>query len=570
MVPERRAIMARIRKIEPEIQEPVRRKKVAAYARVSAENERLAHSLSAQISYYSELIQSNPEWEYAGVYADSFISGTGTAKRAELQRLIDDCEAGKIDIILTKSISRFARNTVDLLEIVRHLKSLGISVRFEKENIDSLTSDGELMLSILASFAQEESRSISKNIKWSIRKKFEQGEQWHTAAFGYRWNGETFVIQEDEAEIIREVYRQFLDAVPVRRIARWVNEHGFPEKSNVWVAYALQNEVYAGNVILQKYYTPDVIGGQFKKNEGELSRYLVENNHEPIVSKETWQAVQDKIREAKEYNPTVHRMVKPSCFSGKIVCCRCGNTYDKAVTKIARADGLKESWVCGGKIRNGRNYCPSLSIRGDRLRKAAAEAMGMDKFSDAAFTEQVDKILTTEGETLEFHFYDGTVKTAPIQLYRADHMTTRDPHQKFPGYEWTQEGYRVIPKKAEMVHHIFELYASGMTISDIHRRIESEGYRSRLGKMSNKFITRMLDDERYSGRRTLKAHYSGTGKEEVIENDHEAIIEPELFEKVQKLRAISWQKQQRRLATNRAKKEAANGKNNHSPAADNK
>lgn len=139
---------------------------------------------------------------------------------------------------------------------------------------------------------------------------------------------------------------------------------------------------------------------------------------------------------------------------------------------------------------------------------------------------------------------------------------------KFPGYEWTQEGYRVIPKEAEMVHHVFGLYASGMTLSDIRRTLDREGYRSRLGKLSNKFISRMLDDERYSGRRTLKAHYSGTGKEETIENDHEAIIEPELFAKVQKLRKISWQKQAGRLATVCAKKEAANGKNSDSPAAD--
>ena len=175
--------MRTIRKIERRIPNLKQRKKVAAYARVSLESEKLAHSLSAQVSYYSELIQSNPEWEYVGVYADSFISGTGTAKRAELQRLIADCEAGRVDIVLTKSISRFARNTVDLLEIVRHLKELGISVRFEKENIDSLTADGELMLSILAGFAEEESKSISSNIKWAIQKKYERGEQWHTAAF---------------------------------------------------------------------------------------------------------------------------------------------------------------------------------------------------------------------------------------------------------------------------------------------------------------------------------------------------------------------------------------------------
>ena len=168
--------MRRITKIEPT--EPIlpRRKRVAAYARVSMESDRLAHSLAAQISYYSDLIQKNPEWEYAGVYADSFVSGTETSKRQEFQRMLADCDAGEIDIILCKSISRFARNTVDLLETVRHLKDLGIEVRFEKENINSLSGDGELMLTILASFAQEESYSISENVKWGIRKRFEKGD----------------------------------------------------------------------------------------------------------------------------------------------------------------------------------------------------------------------------------------------------------------------------------------------------------------------------------------------------------------------------------------------------------
>ena len=167
--------MARITKVEQKIPTIKTKKKVAAYARISMESERMNHSLSAQISYYNSLIQKNPEWEFAGVYADDGISGTGIAKRTEFQRMVADCEAGKIDIILTKSIQRFARNTVDLLETVRHLKDIGVEVRFEKENISSMSGDGELMLSILASFAQEESRSISENVKWGTRKRFEQG-----------------------------------------------------------------------------------------------------------------------------------------------------------------------------------------------------------------------------------------------------------------------------------------------------------------------------------------------------------------------------------------------------------
>lgn len=167
--------MRTIRKIERSIPNLKQRKKVAAYARVSMESERMHHSLSAQVSYYSSLIQKNPDWEYAGIYADYGISGTGMKKRQEFLRMLEDAEAGKIDIILTKSIQRFARNTVDLLRTVWHLKELGIEVWFEKENIHTMSGDGELMMTILASFAQEESRSISENVRWRIKKQFEQG-----------------------------------------------------------------------------------------------------------------------------------------------------------------------------------------------------------------------------------------------------------------------------------------------------------------------------------------------------------------------------------------------------------
>lgn len=206
--------MRKISRIEPTVPTVKKRKRTAAYARVSVESERMQHSLSAQISYYSDFIQKNPDWEYAGVYADYGISGTGTAKRVEFQRMLADCEAGKIDIILTKSIQRFARNTVDLLETVRHLKSIGVEVRFEKENINSMSGDGELMLSILASFAQEESRSLSDNVKWATRKRFEQGiPNGRFQIYGYRWGGDRLVIHEEEAKIVRLIYDNYLNGL---------------------------------------------------------------------------------------------------------------------------------------------------------------------------------------------------------------------------------------------------------------------------------------------------------------------------------------------------------------------
>ena len=213
--------MRTIRKIEQSIPIIKKRKKVAAYARVFMESERMQHSLSAQVSYYSSLIQKNPDWEYAGVYADYGISGTSIKKRQDFQRMLEDAEAGKIDIILTKSIQRFARNTVDLLQTVRRLKELGIEVWFEKENIHTMSGDGELMLTILASFAQEESRSLSDNIKWRFRKKFEQGIP-HAKFFvyGYCWEKDNLVIKPEEAAIVREIFDAYLQGRTRKDILR--------------------------------------------------------------------------------------------------------------------------------------------------------------------------------------------------------------------------------------------------------------------------------------------------------------------------------------------------------------
>ena len=379
----------------------INRQKVAAYVRVSKETERLNHSLSAQISYYNDLIQSRADWEFAGVYVDRFVSGTGTEKRLDFQRMLDDCEAGKIDIILTKSISRFARNTVDLLNIVRYLKNLGISVRFEKENIDSLTSDGELLLSILAGFAEEESKSISTNIKWSIRKKFENGIQWKKESFGYRWNGETFLIQEEEAAIVREIYSQYLEGIPVRAISRWVNEQGFPKMSNTEVTYILKNEIYRGDLLLQKNFIPNPLDHKHKKNRGELPQYYVSEDHEPIVQTEVWQAVQEKMKEKSDY-----------IFTKKIICGICGSHYCRGKSTVTKTERY-QVWRCYGKHKHGKEYCHSPYLREDRLKEAVCQVLNLEEFDEGVFKERVEEIRVVshshEGIELTFHLYDGTI-----------------------------------------------------------------------------------------------------------------------------------------------------------------
>lgn len=215
-----------ISRIEPTL--PMKKRmRVAAYARVSTEKGAMLHSLAAQVSYYSELIQSNPEYEYAGVYADEGLSGT-LEGRPEFQRMLQDCREGKIDRILCKSISRFVRNTVMLMKTVRELKQLGVSVYFEEQNIDTMSGEGELMLTVLASFAQEESRSVSENCKWRIRKKFEQGIPTGLCMYGYKVKNGVFTIIPEEAEIVRRIFRMYLEGMGCERIMKALTEAGVP------------------------------------------------------------------------------------------------------------------------------------------------------------------------------------------------------------------------------------------------------------------------------------------------------------------------------------------------------
>ena len=529
----------KITRIEPTVTTLTSKKKVAAYARVSMESDRLNHSLSAQVSYYSNLIQNNPAWIYVGVYADSGISGGDIRRRTEFKRLVEDCDAGKIDIILCKSISRFARNTVDLLETVRHLKSLGIDVWFEKENIKSLSADGELMLGILAGFAEEESRSQSDNAKWSIQKKFERGEQWHTAAYGYRWDGKSFVICEEEANAIRVIYENFLRDVPLRQTSRWLAEHGYA-CSMFFIRYVLQNMVYAGDVLLQRYITENPRTHRIIENKGQLPRYYITDNHPAIIDRETFEKVQEKIRASYEFNPAAHRIVKPSCFSAKIICGKCGAHFVKGVTRTNGYDGLQEHWFCYDKIR--KRTCKARNIRGDRLRAACCEVLGLTEFDEEVFAKTVEKVLTTDTDILEFQFYDGTVKTAQIHYFNQAEKKHTDPHKKPFGYRWSKNGYVIVSKEAEAVRLIFQYYLDGLQITDISRKLEADGYGSIRGKISRKLISYTLDSDFYFGVRRIKAQFSESGQEEIIENDHEPLVTQEMFDAAQARRQAEYKR----------------------------
>lgn len=407
--------MRKITKLETKNIELPKLKRVAAYARVSVERGRTLHSYSAQVSYYNELIQKNPEWEFAGVYSDLGISGTGIEKRNDFKRLLQDCEEGKIDIILTKSISRFARNTVDLLNVVRHLKELGIEVRFEKEGISSLTWDGELMLSILASFAQEEVISTSNNIKWAIKKKFESGKpQCRYKIYGYRWDGDNLVIEPEEAKIVKLIFQMYLNKVSAERMEIELKEMGVIATNGGYfnigtIRDMLLNITYTGNLLLQKSYTPNPLVRRKVKNNGELPKYYVENNHEAIIPMEMFIQVQEERKRRKAEGQRANFGKNITCFSCRVKCPICGKNYMRN-SRSKNSDGIKAHiWTCGTRLTGGSKACPGKTINEIALKRVSAKVLGLDEFDSNAFDEQIKKVIVIGDDLLEFHFNDGKI-----------------------------------------------------------------------------------------------------------------------------------------------------------------
>ena len=408
--------MPKINIIEPKVPQMPAPKKVAAYARVSMESERLQHSLSAQVSYYSSLIQQNPAWEYAGVYADDGITGTKTNDRTEFNRMIADCEAGKIDIILTKSISRFARNTVDLLNAVRHLKELGISVQFEKEHIDSLSEDGELMLTLLASFAQEEVRSLSDNVKWGTRKRFEKGiPNGRFQIYGYRWDGDHLVVEPEEAKIVKLIYDNFLNGLSAESTEKQLEEMGVKSYKgqhfgNTSIRQILGNITYTGNLLFQKEYTVDPISKKSRKNQGELPQYWVENTHEAIIPMEVYQAVQEEKARRRELGVFANWSINTSCFTSKIKCGRCGKSYQRSNRKGRKdPDANYTVWICGTRRKTGNAQCQNKDIPEPMLKEACAAVLGLDEFDETVFSEQINHIEIPAPYEMVFYFKDGRI-----------------------------------------------------------------------------------------------------------------------------------------------------------------
>ena len=386
---------------------------MAAYCRVSSDSDRLLHSLSAQVSYYNQLIQNNPDWEFAGIYSDEGISGTGIAKRKDFQRLIADVEAGHIDIVLTKSIQRFARNTVDLLNTVRHFKELGVEVRFEKERINSLSGDGELMMTILASFAQEEINSMSQNVKWGAQKRMESGKtQSKVRTFGYLWKGDVLVPIEPEASIVKEIYKNYLDGMTMAEIARDLNSRGITTVNNKpWrqggVRFILVNITYTGNMLLGKNITVSPMSRNCKPNEGEQPKYYVENSHEALVSMETFEAVQKErdLRNKKLSFPKSRG--KRPCLYGKLE----DHTGRRCIRNTKMPADKDFTWN-----QDHAKGAKNINVLNSDLLELARQAAGLDVFDEQKCEEAIVKVVVFP-DHLDFYLEDGRTETFPY-VYR--------------------------------------------------------------------------------------------------------------------------------------------------------
>ncbi len=350
---------------------------MAAYCRVSTDQLEQLSSYEAQVQYYTTYICNHPDYKFAGIYADEGITGTSTKKREQFNRMINDCKAGKIDVIITKSISRFARNTLDCLNYVRMLKELGVEIIFEKENIHTLDSKGEILLTLLSSLAQEESNSLSQSSTWGIRRRFEQGKVIvnHTKFMGYdKDENGNLVINEKQAKIVRRIYADYLNGKGTNRIAHELEKEGVPNWSGKakWyegsIRKMLSNEKYKGEALLQKTYTVDFLSKKRVINKGEIPQYYVEESHPAIIDKDTWEAVQIEMERRKAYAEkyNIKKMdyiTNDNPFAGKVICGCCGSTFGRKVWNSNDERLRRIIWICNSKYKTkGRIGCENKHI----------------------------------------------------------------------------------------------------------------------------------------------------------------------------------------------------------------
>jgi DNA invertase Pin-like site-specific DNA recombinase len=366
--------------------EKVKKLRVAAYCRVSTETEEQNSSYEVQVAHYTEFIKKNSEWEFAGIFADDGISGTNTKKREEFNRMIDECMEGNIDLVITKSISRFARNTLDCLKYIRQLKDKNIAVFFEKENINTMDAKGEVLLTIMASLAQQESQSLSQNVKLGLQYRYQQGKVQvnHNRFMGYTKDEEgNLIIVPEEAEIIKRIYREYLEGKSLAGIGRDLEKDGIltaagkPRWRPETIKKILMNEKYIGDALLQKTFTVDFLTKKRVKNEGHVPQYYVENSHEAIIPKELFLQAQEELHRRNNIYTGADKNKR--LYSSKYAlstitfCGDCGDIYRRVYWNIR---GRKEFvWRCVTRIEQGPETCKNRTVKEGDLYDAVMTAI---------------------------------------------------------------------------------------------------------------------------------------------------------------------------------------------------
>lgn len=395
-------------RVIPPVAEQKHKLRVAAYARVSSDSADQLNSFAAQVEYYTNYIQSKDEWEFAGLYADEAVTGTSAEKRSDFQRLIQDCRAGKIDCVLVKSISRFARNTLDCIQTVRELKMLGVAIEFEKEHIDTSKMGSELILSMLSAAAQEESLSISKNLKWSYQKRLRSGDFITCSApLGYFLKDNQLIPDPEEVSIVQYIFNSYLSGKSTSEIARTLNETKNRTKRNArWhhgmIRYILTNEKYIGDTLFQKSYTPDTLPLARVKNDGQLTQYYIKNSHPAIIDREKFEQVQRLINQKRNRHGAKTEIQKYP-LNGILKCGLCGSAFHR------HQDQGKNRWICYQHRRN-KTLCPMGIVQEEEIYQAfltlynkLANNMGIirDMLSDLHVLQ--DKVYFSNPDNLELN-----------------------------------------------------------------------------------------------------------------------------------------------------------------------
>ena len=485
---------------------PVSKLRVAAYCRVSTASDEQKASLDTQKTHYETYIRSNPEWEYAGLYYDEGISGTSQNGRNGLLALISDCEKRKIDLVLTKSISRFARNTTDCIEITRKLLSFGVRILFEKENIDTGSMESELMLSILGSLAESESVSISENEKWSIRKRFENDTYIISAPpYGYKNENGRMVIVPEQAEVVKRIFADILSGKTPSQIADELNRQGiFTARSGKWrgerITELIANEKYVGDALFQKTYTDSSFTRH--RNHGVCNQYLITEHHEPIVSHEVFDRANEIIKLRRKGKCDTKKYQNRYGFSGKIICGECGSVFKRRIHYTVSDSNT--AWCCKKHLQN-ITACSMKYVADDSLKAAFLIMINKLIFARKYVLTPLLRKLQREGINKRLKEYDDLIS----QNIESQQILLRlSSSGMIDDNIYTQESTRLKNEfdRLQKEESLISAENREEKITELEKLIKFTGENSRIGEYSDSLFLEFVDHIKIVSRHEAEFH----------------------------------------------------------------